>query len=169
MARKRLTRAEVREYLGVSERTLYRLIDEGLPVEGVGQEARFPWPEARRWYDERLKGQADRVSGPTSYEEAKARRESALASQEELKLAQMRGELMTKTAGLAWYDAACDRLRAQILTLPVKAAPEVVGVKTAAEALRVLEEHAAALMENLHRGDDVPSAESDDDEGEDEA
>lgn len=104
MARKQLTRDQIMDYLGVSDRTLYRLIDEGLPSVGKGESATFPWPECRKWKDKQIATEAAEkaVGKPADLDEARARREAALAEQEELKLGQLRKELMT----VADYDRA---------------------------------------------------------------
>lgn len=158
MARKQLARDEVMDRLGVSVRTLFRLIDEGLPVTGKGESATFPWPECRRWYDKRLQSQV--TARPANLEEAKARRESALAQQEELKLAEMRGELMTATEYRRVVDDTNSRIAARLKALPQKLAPAVVGVKDTSEGLACVQPLVDEVMEELFAAEDVPTEEA---------
>lgn len=153
-----LKRQEAREALGqMPERTFNLLVSEGLPCRGEGKAARFPWPEIYRWTIDRAKRKARDQARPANYDEARAREMAAKAELAELEVAAKRGELMT----VAQYDdvvgSAFQRVRSQLLTLPTKMAPEMVGLVKATEAQAKVQGFVDDVLAELHRAGDVPA------------
>lgn len=158
MATRSLTRNEAKAALGdMPERTFARWCAKGMPCKGDGARARFPWPEIYRWIIEQVERRAREAAKPVDYNEAKAREMAARAELAELEVATKRGELMT----VAQYDevvgAAFARVRAQLTNLPTKAAPELVGLAAAPEALAKVQGFVDEVMAELHTGADVPT------------
>jgi hypothetical protein len=136
-----------------------------MPVKGEGAKARYPWPEIFHWLTEQLERRARDAAKPPKFGEAKSREMAAKAELAELDVAVRRDELMT----VAQYDeriaAAFGRVRAQLLTLPTKMAPEMVGLARAQDALPKVQVFVDDIMGELHAGADVPSELDDTDGG----
>jgi phage terminase Nu1 subunit (DNA packaging protein) len=115
MSQSELTKADAAERLGVSAKQLERYVHDGLPCRGTGRGRRFPWPEIRRWRDERLREEgraAAERSAPVDLEQARARKADADADIAEMERDKMRGGLIPlevheeRVAGLAGRLAA---------------------------------------------------------------
>jgi phage terminase Nu1 subunit (DNA packaging protein) len=143
--------------LKLSAKWVERLTSEGMPVVMDGRHPRYPVPGAVLWYIARKQQEVEARSAPTTLDEAKARREAALAQQEELKLAEMRCELMTVAQYRRVVDDTNARVAARLKTLPQKLAPAVVGVKDTAEGLARVQPLVDEVMDELWRADDVPT------------
>jgi phage terminase Nu1 subunit (DNA packaging protein) len=131
------------------ERTFARWCAKGLPVVGQGEKARYPWPEVFRWLTEQIERRARDAAKPANFEDARARTELAKAEMAELDLAERRGELMTVADGEKVMIAAFSRVRAQVLAMPGKYAPRIVGIPTVARANEILRAVADELMQDL--------------------
>lgn len=161
MATKRLTREQARAALGdMPERTFAQLVSEGIPREGDGQQARFPWPEVWRWYLQRERAKAREAVKPadTTLVEAERRELVAKAELRELELAERKGELVP----LADFDRAVAatfaRVRSKLLNLPNAVAMRVTGETLAArtaQAQALVDE----IMGELSGAADVPEPE----------
>lgn len=156
---RKLTRKQVAAELELTDQAISLLAKEdGCPREVENGKQVFRWPEFNRWYWGRKLEEARAVAEPADYEKAKARREAALAQQEELKLAEMRGNLMTVEQYERVVQDAFQRVRSQLLTLPNKLAPAVVGTETTQEGFARVEPLIREVMDELHAAADVPTA-----------
>jgi len=127
-----------------------------MPVKGEGAKARYPWPEVFRWLTEQIDRRAREAAKPVKFGEAKSREMSAKAELAELDVAARRAELMTVTQFDERVSAAFARVRAQLLTLPTKMAPEMVGMARAQDALPKVQGFVDDVMAELQAGADVP-------------
>ena len=97
MSQSQLTKAALLDRFGESPKQLEHYVAEGMPCVGTGRARRFPWPEVRRWRDDRMKRkerEAVQRLQPTNIDEAKRRKELALAEKAEMEVAQLRGEVI---------------------------------------------------------------------------
>ena len=155
------TRDQVSAELELTPQQISNLAKEdGCPREMVGRKQMFRWPEFNRWYWTRKIEEAREAARPVNLDEARARREAALAQQEELKLAEMRGELMTVADYRRVVDDTNARIAARLKTLPQKLAPAVVGVRDVSEGLTRVQPLVDEVMAELYRGEDVPEDEA---------
>mgnify|MGYP000308057769 CR=1 FL=1 len=158
MASKHLTRAQAREKLGdMPERTLARLVTEGLPRRGD----KFLWPEIYVWVMERERRKVRDAAKPdkTPIADSEARQEAAKAELLELKLAEQQGRLMTTERYAREIAAAFERVAAQAKAMKKKLAPEVLSAKTATEAESIIDDHVRAMLAELCEGADIPESE----------
>lgn len=172
MATKLLSREEAKKALGdMPERTFARWVAKGLPRKGDGKEARYPWPELLLWlFDQherrgREAVEKDSDSAATRQRDAEARIAEAKAEAIELDLSERRGELDTVTNFRKTLTDAFQRVKAQLLAVPHKHAPEMVGLATPADAAEKLSAAVRSIMDELQQADDVPvpADESEDD------
>src|SRR5688572_22268883 len=116
------TQSEAADALGISAQAVGQLArSEGAPTEMVDGKLRLLWPQFPRWRDARR----DRPAGAL---DAQRRKEIAEAEITEIKLARLRGELMT----LATYETAMTivlgRLNARIGTFAARLASRIMAV-----------------------------------------
>jgi phage terminase Nu1 subunit (DNA packaging protein) len=155
-----LKRKEAKQALGdMPERSFARWVAKGLPRKGDGGQERYPWPEIHRWMLEHARQEGRESVRPADYEDAKARKAMAEAELAELDLAQQRHELMTVEVAEKTLGEAFQRIRGQLLALPRRLAPDVVGVQTLPEANARLTKAIAEVLEELADGKDVPDGE----------
>lgn len=163
MATRKLTRKQAIAALGdMPERSFARLVSEGLPREGDGQSARFPWPEIHVWLLERERRKAREAAkalavSPSDMAMAEAERREAAAKAElaELKLAELRRETVTVADARRWFADACGRVRSKLVNGPRQVALRVTGAtipEREREAQGVFDE----IMRELAEGADVP-------------
>jgi hypothetical protein len=159
---RRITHREFAAVLKVSDRACKMFArEDGAPHSSAG----WQWPDCMHWYVRR-EVRRSRPQAPSDLTEAKLRQEIAAAETAELKLAELRGELMTVTEFEAALTEALYRVSARLDNLAMRAAPMVLGLKSKAEALRILESLVDEARAELSRGDDLPD---EDDEPEEEA
>ncbi len=175
MATKQLTRQQAKRALGdMPERSFARWVAKGLPRRGDGTTARFPWPEIFVWlleqYERRGRDAAQEGTGNAEKRRVDAEARLALAKAEaaELDLAERRRELDTRTRFRQLLADAYQRVKAQLLAMGHKHAPEMVGLMTPVEAAARLDAIARSVMDELHQARDVPAPDTAAADGEDE-
>lgn len=141
---------ELADLLGVTSRQVHNLVQKGLPRSSDGS---YPAAEAIRWYVDWKAQQAL----PSDLLTARTRREAALAEQEELKLAEMRHQLCTVEQFKRCVDDAFSRVAAKLRVLPSRAAPQLVGCATEAEAFERIKREVDEVMRELYEAEDVPA------------
>ncbi len=155
MAVKLLTRQQAVAALGgMPERTFARLVSEGIPRRGDGAKARFPWPDAWHWYLDRERKaakEAARPPVPADLADAERRLEAARAETAEIKLAQLRGDLVTVKSYREELGRTCEQLRGIVLAIPGRYAHRLVGLATPAQAMAQLRMMAHDLVIELQR------------------
>ncbi len=139
---------EAARRLGLTGGEVSRLHGEpGAPKVVRGGKVFLRWPEFPRWRDERLK----KVGKPSGLDEARRRRLSAQAELAELELAKARGDLLTISDVERIVSTDYGKLRAQLLSMPGRLAPCVVGVKTMADATAAIDAEVRSVMAELSR------------------
>lgn len=123
MARRKVTGTELAELLGVAPRSISRFVADGMPYKGEAQKRRYPWPECRTWYNERVaklaKAEVERKPEIDSLHEAEKRKAAADAEMAELKLAKLRGELVAVDDFEAELRDILEKVKARIRQHPV--------------------------------------------------
>jgi len=170
MSQKELTKAQLCDRFGESAKQIERYVAEGLPCAGTGRARRFPWPEAMRWRDERVKrlerdATEKRLTPATAdaVQQANNRRRIAEARLIEIELAEREGLLVTTAHVEQVVSELGDRLRAALINLPANHLLDLerVGVDPA-RAQAVLEQIAEALTRTLRAAaDDLEAVEDD--------
>ena len=141
MATKKLTRAQAKAALGdMPERTFARLVVEGLPRQGDGAKARFPWPEIHVWLLDRERKKATAAARPVDMGLAESERREAQAKAEiaEMKAAQMRGDSVPTDVYRDRVEAFVGGLTAFLTGRLTQFNRDVVQAKTPAEAQMLL-------------------------------
>lgn len=154
---KSLSQHEIAALLGLTPRQIQNLVKAGMPQEVAGRHPCYPVPGAVRWYVEFKEQAAEERSAPVDFDRAHARRELALASQEELKLAEKLGQLMTVEQFRAARFDADARVAAKLKALENRLAPAVVGTVDVQDGLVRVKPLIAEVMDELFRGADLPA------------
>jgi len=125
-----VTKAELVKRFGETPKQIERYLVEGIPCTGQGKTRRFPWPAVRHWRDERIRRQererlTPKSEAPQGFKDAELRSAIADAELKELKLAQLRGDLVQVTDYRQELADALARVRSSLLRHP--ALPPVVA------------------------------------------
>lgn len=148
MAQKQVSKASLVGLFGESARQIEKYVQEGMPCTGSGRDRRFPWPEVRNWRDDRVRRlEREKVERgqPTDIDEAKRRKEVALAEKAELEVAQLRGDLIPLDLHEQRVEALAVMLAAQVKGLDRYIA-DVQRATSAAEAKAALDRISDALL-----------------------
>lgn len=117
---------------------------------------KYPWPEIYRWHIEQVERRArETAKSSVQIDEARRRKVVAEAELAELELAEKKHQLLTVDQFRAHLTDALERVAGQLLTMPVKLAPLVVGMKSLAKAKAVIKTFVRELMDELYAGHDV--------------
>ncbi len=155
MAEKQLLSANAfAEASGIDRRTVSKRLEGIEPTRTQGRASLYPLEtllracalDVCRLYLPTY--QAKPVNGE-SLEEAKTRKESALASLHELELAEKTGKLLDAEQTAEWWTRIITNAKTKLLAIPTKAAPLVIGCKTPAQAKDVLERHIYEALTEL--------------------
>lgn len=168
MSQKRVTKAQLVDLFGESAKQIERYVAEGMPCTGTGRARKFPWPEVRNWRDERVRRlereKVDRTK-PASLDDARARKEAALAEKAEIEVAQLRGDVIPLELHEQRVEALCVRLAGPVKGLS-RFVADVQRATTAVEAAAVLDRISDRLLRALQGEADAIDAEAVDDEPE---
>lgn len=115
--------------MGVSLRQLERYIEQGMPREGKGCEARYG-PAAYKWFldFQSRKNEAGRIAG--AMKDELARKTKIDADRAELKLLHARGELVKIQSVRRELESVFTIMRSKLLNLPTKLAPVLFGMES---------------------------------------
>lgn len=170
------TAKQVAEHLFMSDRNVRKLIQTNVLRYFNANELHID--DCRERYIRHLRDvaagrKADDNDGPDlTTERALLAREQRIG--QEMKNAQLRGELVPVTVATTAVESAFTRVRARLLGLPAKAAPVVITLGSAAAAQAWLDEQIAEALEELARteveapaddGTDMDGAGSENSEG----
>jgi phage terminase Nu1 subunit (DNA packaging protein) len=151
----------ISKLLDLSPRRVYQLANEG--VIPRAEKGRYELVPAVRGYIRYLR---DRAIGAGALPEDaarafRARLIKAQAEAQEMENEKVRGELIPQAVvGRAWADMAM-AFRARTLSVPKKAAPQVVGVNSIAEIEGILERMIMEALDELSHADYSGSATGD--------
>jgi len=146
-----MNRTELCEVTGLSQESVGQWAKKpGCPKKKQGTAWVYEWPAWGEWRTQELVRTA-REGAPrdANYEKAKARRETAVAGQEELKLRHQRGELVEVSQFRDVLGGVVDVLARKLKAYPAKWSPLLVGCKTQAEVRKRLKPAVAELLAEL--------------------
>lgn len=162
-----LSAKQLADELGLGTRQIDNLVADGMPRHKRGRGYAYPWPIVLRWYIKHREASALRRSQPTDLNDARVRRETAEAQLKELELAKLEGRTVTIEDAEREIGATLDRLRARLVNIPGKWAPQLVGKLTVAAAKTALEGAVAEAMAALSKDGKQAEADADEPEGAD--
>lgn len=147
-----LTKDLVR-YYDVDERTVKRWVEAGCPHRKAHRRLEFLLSEVIPWRREQDRKELRQSSTPKMDEE-QARKMRADADLSELKVLQMRGELIPATRVEQDMERLCAMVRARVLSVRGRWAPKIMRLGAMAEAAAVLDALAADVLDALRAGAD---------------
>jgi phage terminase Nu1 subunit (DNA packaging protein) len=150
-----LTQREGADRLGVSVRWLRELTkEESIPCERQGRTLRYPWPQLREWYNGYLDRVAREKYGPSDLKEEKAGLTRAQRLRAELEYQRTLGNLIEVDVAAEEVKRVTSFLRGRLLNLPGRLGPELVGLKTIAEAVARVDAEVRAILTEIIGGVD---------------
>lgn len=120
--------------LGMSKTAVEKARQRGMPADIEG---------GRAWRAQQQEKQGGKLA------EAQRRKLEAEAQLKEYELAEKMGEMVSVDHAAEEFDRILDQLRSNLVAIPGKYAPRVVGLRTMAEAVTVLEQMVADLMHGM--------------------
>jgi phage terminase Nu1 subunit (DNA packaging protein) len=176
MADRHVSRAEIADRLHLSERQITTLVKSGQLADGTpfpsrvdGKRSRtFPVERCFDWYVHYKQEEALQRAGPKAPDnlaDAELRKAIADAAIAELKLANLRNEVVPKEAYRAELRRILGKVRATVVSMPGRHASRVVGLDALPQAVLRLRAIADDLLSELQRAGDAEA----DDEGQPEA
>lgn len=188
MARKKgdeLTKAELAERFGVTERTIENWAAEGMRTRRKSGRVVFSWIDCLRWHEQKIRDdeRAKRHAGLPSavpMAELKLREQQAITEQAEMDLAERRARTLTVEFAADQFQRFATSLRARLLTIPASWDGPLAGITTSVDRQIVLLELVNELLPVLGAlvdgdesvasvGDDEEDADVDDDDDADDA
>jgi hypothetical protein len=158
---------------GVSEAQMERHFQAGMPHEKKGRRVFIPMPAGRVWYHSFLVNKGKKQAAPKNIDEAKLRKETALAEMAELDLAERQRETMKVADHERLLADAYSRVAAKLTGFAARASVASFGAATAEEAEERIEPVVDEIREELRKTDDIPvddeteDMEEDDGDGDD--
>lgn len=152
MAEKSVNKADLAQLMGVSTITIGQWVGKGCPYVqkgGPGKTWVFDVPEVVGWREEQVALQAVGDTKSLDIDEARRRKIAAEAALTELDLSKRRGELVEveEVAQTVGDDYA--NLRAKLLSLPVKLAPQAAAITDVTELQSLAESLVHEALEEL--------------------
>lgn len=142
--------AEAGRRLGMTAQAVGMLAqDTAAPVVTRGGRRLCRWPEFPQWYRQKL----SRPEKPRDQEDAKTRKLAAEAELAELNLAVARGDFIAVEAVRGMVGPVFDTIRAKLLAIPGRVAPQMVAARTLADARDGLEREMALVLSELSTAD----------------
>lgn len=152
-----LKQKQLADLLGLEDRSVRNLANEGLPSHGAGKDLFYVWDEVRPWFFERevkklllgraagaaAKGELDTLAG---LEKRKLLAETELA---EMKAAKMAGSQLDAEDTKNTWAGFLSRLRTNIFGLPDRQVSRLDPGMTKAEMLQVLREEVAKTARDI--------------------
>ena len=147
-----LSKADLARMYGVSLPCIGQWIGKGCPFVskgGPGKQWVFNSADVLAWREDQVAQQAMGDTRSLDIEEARRRKMAAEAALVELDLAKRRGEVIEieEVAGVVGDDYA--NVRAKLLALPTKLAPQLIGAEDLAECKSLIERGVAEALEEL--------------------
>lgn len=152
MAEQDVNKADLALLMGVSSVTVGHWVNKGCPYVQKGASGKawvFRVPDVVAWREEQVALQAVGDTKSLDIDEARRRKVAAEAALTELDLSKRKGELVEieDVAESVGEDYA--NLRAKLLSLPVKVAPQAVGITDAIEVQSLIESLIHEALEEL--------------------
>jgi phage terminase Nu1 subunit (DNA packaging protein) len=147
-----VSKGDLATTLGVAINTVTGWVRRGCPYVEKGGKSK-PWifntADVVKWREEMAAQAAVGDTSKLDIEEARRRKEAAQAAMIELDLAKRRGEVVEieEVADAVGDDYA--NLRAKLLSLPTKLAPQVAGLEDLAKCKAIIEKGVHDALEEL--------------------
>jgi len=159
---RKLRQVDLATLLKVTPRQIHNLVKQGMPsfIDDDGKR-KYDGPECVAWFVARERG-GDEDLGDV--DAARVRLESLRADILEVELAEKLGKVMTvEQFEKARFDADA-RVAAKLKALENRLAPAVVGTTDVQDGLARVKPLVAEAMDELYRGEDVPTIDPAEDE-----
>ena len=151
--------AEAAAISGRSQNTLRAWLRQGAPGErdprGAGW--RIDIGRLMRWREERVAAVVLRANGAIGLDEARRRRQAALASLAEIELAEKRRDCISIAAAREAWSGLVANFRTGMLAIPAKISPVLAAESDEFVVRAVLDKEIEAALLELSRGDEVAS------------
>jgi terminase small subunit / prophage DNA-packing protein len=162
MAGMQLTKGDLARFFDVALPTVTSWVRKGCPYVEKGSKSKawiFDTAAVAGWREEQAAQNAVGDTASLDIEEARRRKLAAEAAMVELDLAKRRGEVIEieEVAGVVGDDYA--NVRAKLLSLPTKLAPQLIGIEDPAECKALIERGVSEALEEL-TADGIYSGES---------
>ncbi len=159
------TQAEIAEQLGISDRWLRKLIDDGAILPAKRGE--FDFAQVARQYIAHLQASNDKLKATAATLQAEvdrlrdqtgiadkaqheARRSKALAEKAEIDVAEMRGQLVPADQVADVFNAAVQVMKTRVRSVPTTVAPQI-GARDIAMAEKVIRVAIDEALEELSK------------------
>jgi len=109
------------------------------------------WPDFPRWREAEKESQLREETKPKDSADAERRLEIARAMKAEMEVAELQHRLIPVEEAAQQVEAMLAQLRAQLITLPQRWAPALVGLKSIPELTAKLDDAIHEAMEALSR------------------
>lgn len=142
---------DLAQHLGLSSNRVHQLANDGL----------FPRLDGKKGFDsvQCVKAYIDSLKGKTkSATEEKARLDKLRADKVEFDLAVTKGDHIETESAISAWSKIIQAMRSRILAMPTKAAPLLVGTKSAGEAQDILQRLTNEVLRELSSPDLVDVA-----------
>lgn len=146
-----VTREELLNHLNINPDTLTEYQKEGLPIhkKGAGRsKAQYILEDVTDWLDANGKKYGQTKE---SLQEAKTRREIALATMAELELKELEGELVRLSDVTDEFEKQLINVKQKLLVLPSKVAGAVLGMTDINQIKEVIEREIYTALEELSK------------------
>ena len=170
----RCSRTKLADVIGKSEQTIANWLEEGMPriaAGGRGVEGEYDTAEVIRWMIAREAGSRDEDGNVIVFEAERARLTKEQADKVAMDNALKRGDMVSLSETAQALTTMIVNTKTRLLSIPTKAAPQVVGVKSLPGVREILERFinealhdlSTASVETLGRdaGGMEPAAEAD--------
>jgi len=161
VAERHVNKVDLAALMGVSSVTIGQWVSKGCPYVQKGAAGKawvFDVPEVVGWREQQVALQAVGDTKSLDIDEARRRKLAAEAALSELDLAVRKGELVEIESVASAVAEEYANVRAKLLGLPTKVAPQAIGITETAELQSLLESVVTEALEELVR-DGVYSAE----------
>lgn len=138
--------------MGVTSNTITQWVGKGCPYVqkgGQGKSWVFNMPDVIAWREEQIALQAVGDTASLDIDEARRRKLAAEAALAELDVSKRRGEVVEIEDVAAAVGDDYANVRAKLMSLPTKAAPQLAIIEDSAEAQAVLEKLVHEALEEL--------------------
>lgn len=141
-----VSQKDLASFFDVDVRTIRRWTTDGIPRTRNG---RYALKACVAWVREKDQREARERARPEDYDDARKRKMAAEAELIEYDLMERRGELMTVEQFDELVSTTYGRVRAALLALPARMAPDVVGLATVRDARSTVKRFVGEVMETI--------------------
>jgi len=152
MAGIEISKADLAQYVGVSLTTITNWVRQGCPYLAKGTKGKawiFNSAEVMTWREEKIAQNAIGDTASLDIDEARRRKLAAEAAMMELDLAKRRGEVIEIDAVAAVVGDDYANVRAKLLSLATKLAPQLIGIDDLAGCKALIERGVSEALEEL--------------------